>query len=109
MVVEGKVDVRRLPRTIRVDEAYLVEAHVRLAQIVELLHALLTDQTERQACRRVAEHAYTGRISAYGGEIGSESFERTAHTYVACRTVQVVAQHAGIVIDILGSHGHYSH
>ena len=107
--VEAEVDPRVHVGAHGVDEACLVEAHLRLAGAEHVGSILLAVNAEGDAGHTLAEHADAGGVRTYGRDVGTQGFHRTTHTHVACRTVQVLGSELSVLVGFLRHHGHCAH
>ena len=69
VVVEAEVQERLRSRLLRIDKAYLVEAHTRLLAPVEVAGILLTHEASCGIDGRVPEESDTCRVGRYGRDV----------------------------------------
>ena len=89
VIIERKVEIGFLEIDV-IDETSLIEAHVRLAEVIELLHILLADETKAGADLRMADQSKAGRVSTDGGDVGTQCFHRTTHSHVTGCAVEIL-------------------
>ena len=101
MIVEAEVKERLSASTCRINEAYLVEAHVSLVAWRKTFHLFLRNQTKGACYLRLAEQTNTCRVGADSGNICSKSIHSSTHTHIACSTVKLVFYEIGILVSFL--------
>ena len=106
MEIEGQIEERRLTRTSRVDEAYLVERRIGLVAANGIRSVSLRHQTERHVDIRLAEQTDTGRIGRYRRDISTQRLHSASHSHIAGGTVQVLLSNLHILVCLLGCHRH---
>ena len=109
VVVEADVDKRLFSFAVIYadDDTSLVERHIGLVSTQYGRGIFLRYKSERRANMVTTEKTDTGRVGSHGGDFGTQCVHCSAHSHIACRTVQVFGCYLGILVCFLCCSGHH--